>query len=88
MEIFHDNRKDEYEKLVKKETDALLEEKGEAPVSLSATSNIYFKNIEITRYGRKLIIIAKQGDPEIYFVIRYPKLVDAIISMFDVGEPV
>lgn len=88
MEIFHDNRKDEYEKLVKKETDALLEEKGEVPVTLSATSNIYFKNIEITRYGHKLIIIAKQGDPEINFVIRYPKLVDAIISMFDVGEPV
>ena len=39
-----------------------------------------FKNINITMFGKHHVILSKSANPIIHFVIKHPKLVDAIVN--------
>ena len=45
---------------------------------LNKLSFLTFKNITITILGKELVIISKEENPTIHFIIRHPKLVNAI----------
>ena len=45
---------------------------------LNKLSFLTFKNITITILGKKLVIISKEENPTIHFIIRHPKLINAI----------
>lgn len=46
--------------------------------TLTTINNITFTNITITILDKKLVIISKEENPTIHFIIRHPKLVNAI----------
>ena len=45
---------------------------------LNKLSFLTFKNITVTILGKELVIISKEENPTIHFIIRHPKLVNAI----------
>ena len=45
---------------------------------LNKLSFLTFKNITVTILGKKLVIISKEENPTIHFIIRHPKLINAI----------
>lgn len=45
---------------------------------LNKLSFLTFKNITITILGKELVIISKEENPTIHFIIRHPKLINAI----------
>ncbi len=83
MEIYRDDRKKEYEALVREEEQKLRAECGEdaKPRILAGEENEYFKNIRIVAYGDRCVMVIKENDPYIRFVIRHPKLVSALLAM-------
>ncbi len=83
MDIFFEEDKKAYEELIIKETQALLDENGQKPEVLPNNKNLYFKNISITRYGARTVVISKSNAPEVHFVIRHPHLLNAIFSLYE-----
>ena len=47
---------------------------------LNKLSSLTFKNITVTIVNKKFVIISKEENPTIHFIIRHPKLVNAISS--------
>ena len=45
---------------------------------LNKLSFLTFKNITVTILGKELVIISKEENPTIHFIIRHPKLINAI----------
>ena len=45
---------------------------------LNKLSSLTFKNITVTIVNKKFVIISKEENPTIHFIIRHPKLVNAI----------
>ncbi len=46
--------------------------------NLNKLSFLTFKNITVTILGKELVIISKEENPTIHFIIRHPKLINAI----------
>ena len=83
MEIYREDSFDKFNKLCKEEEKLLNKKTGKAPEALPDDRNLFFKNINLVRYGDELVIISKMNKPEIHFVIRESRLKDAIISLWD-----
>ena len=83
MEIYFEERNKEYKEFCEAEAKALKEATGEKPEDLPENKNLYFKNITITRYGDRTVIISKANAPEVHFVIKHPRLRDAILALYE-----
>ena len=46
--------------------------------NLNKLSSLTFKNISITIVDKKFVIISKEENPTIHFIIRHPRLINAI----------
>ena len=81
MEIYTEDRKNEFDELLKKEKASVKDTDGTYPKALKFASDNYFRNIKITSVSSKLTVITKENAPRMYFAIRNPRVIDAIESL-------
>ena len=81
MEIYTEDRKKEFDEMLKKEKAEAGSTDGEYPKNLKFASDNYFKNIKISSVSPKLTVITKENAPMMHFAIRNPRVIDAIESL-------
>jgi hypothetical protein len=82
VDIYFEERENEYAVFCKEEAEELKKRTGEAPEDLPDNKNL-FTNITITRYGNRTVVISKSNAPEVHFVIKHPRLRDSILALYE-----
>ena len=82
VDIYFEERENEYAVFCKEEAEELKKRTGEKPEDLPDNKNL-FTNITITRYGNRTVVISKSNAPEVHFVIKHPRLRDSILALYE-----
>ena len=72
MEIFPEGQEDAFRSVY--DAELQLSE----PQTVRGSESKYFKNIEIVKFADRCVMVSRESDPSIHFVIRHPKLVSAM----------
>ena len=80
-DIFYEKRINyTYEEYLKHLNEIIEFSKKNKNYKLNKLETLTFKNITITILNKQLVIISKEENPTIHFVIKHPKLINAIIN--------
>ena len=80
-DIFYEKRINyTYEEYLKHLNETIEFSKKNKNYKLNKLETLTFKNITITILNKQLVIISKEENPTIHFVIKHPKLINAIIN--------